>query len=90
MRGWPEWSRDWRFETFARDFVVADLIAEATCQAVGYLELLLHCGFFVCGFQVAFITAHFPAYISDMGIEAKWAVVAISLIGFFNIIGSLA
>ena len=47
-------------------------------------------GFFVCGFQVAFITAHFPAYISDLGIAARWAVIAISLIGFFNIIGSLA
>jgi len=54
----------------------------------GYL--LLTSGFFVCGFQVAFITAHFPAYISDLGLEAKWAVIAISLIGFFNIFGSLA
>lgn len=54
----------------------------------GYL--LLTSGFFVCGFQVAFITAHFPAYISDLGIAARWAVIAISLIGFFNIIGSLA
>jgi len=54
----------------------------------GYL--LLVSGFFVCGFQVAFITAHFPAYISDLGIAARWAVIAISLIGFFNIIGSLA
>ena len=54
----------------------------------GYL--LLTSGFFVCGFQVAFITAHFPAYISDLGIAPRWAVVAISLIGFFNIIGSLA
>jgi len=52
--------------------------------------LLLISGFFVCGFQVAFIAAHFPAYISDLGIAARWAVVAISLIGFFNIIGSLA
>ena len=52
--------------------------------------LLLICGFFVCGFQVAFITAHFPAYVSDLGIAARWAVVGISLIGFFNIIGSLA
>jgi MFS family permease len=54
----------------------------------GYL--LLMAGFFVCGFQVAFITAHFPAYISDIGLAAKWAVLAISMIGFFNIIGSLA
>lgn len=54
----------------------------------GYL--LLTSGFFVCGFQVAFITAHFPAYISDLGIAATWAVWALGLIGFFNIIGSLA
>jgi MFS family permease len=54
----------------------------------GYL--LLTSGFFVCGFQVAFITAHFPAYIADIGIEAKYAVIALSLIGFFNVIGSLA
>ena len=54
----------------------------------GYL--LLISGFFVCGFQVSFITAHFPAYISDLGLAARWAVIAISLIGFFNILGSLA
>ena len=51
--------------------------------------LLLTAGFFVCGFQVSFITAHFPAYISDIGIEAKWAGTALMLIGLFNIIGSL-
>ena len=52
--------------------------------------LLLMAGFFVCGFQVAFIAAHFPAYISDLGLASRWAVAAISLIGFFNIIGALA
>ena len=62
-------------------------LKEAFAQK-GYL--LLIAGFFVCGFQVAFITAHFPAYIGDLGIEAKWAVLAISLIGLFNIFGSLA
>lgn len=51
---------------------------------------LLVSGFFVCGFQVAFITAHFPAYIGDLGIDARYAVIALALIGFFNIIGSLA
>ncbi len=51
--------------------------------------ILLVSGFFVCGFQVAFITAHFPAYIGDLGIDARYAVIAIALIGFFNIIGSL-
>ncbi|AXV14836.1 MFS transporter [Neorhizobium sp. SOG26] len=51
--------------------------------------LLLTSGFFVCGFQVAFITAHFPAYLGDIGIDARYAVIAMALIGFFNIIGSL-
>ncbi len=52
--------------------------------------LLLVSGFFVCGFQVAFITAHFPAYLGDIGIDARYAVIAMACIGFFNIIGSLA
>ena len=52
--------------------------------------LLLTAGFFVCGFQVAFITVHFPAYISDEGLEPWVAGWAIALIGGFNIVGSLA
>lgn len=64
---------------------------EALREALGHRSyLLLTSGFFVCGFQVAFITAHFPAYISDIGIDARYAVIALALIGFFNIIGSLA
>ena len=66
-------------------------VAEALREALGHRSyLLLVAGFFVCGFQVAFITAHFPAYISDIGIEARYAVIALALIGFFNVIGSLA
>jgi MFS family permease len=65
-------------------------IGEALREAIGHQSyLLLVAGFFVCGFQVAFITAHFPAYVSDIGIEARYAVIALALIGFFNIIGSL-
>jgi MFS family permease len=66
-------------------------IGEALREAFGHQSfLLLTSGFFVCGFQVAFITAHFPAYIGDIGIEPRYAVIALALIGFFNIIGSLA
>ena len=66
-------------------------VAEALREALGHRSyLLLVSGFFVCGFQVAFITAHFPAYIRDIGIDARYAVIALALIGFFNIIGSLA
>jgi MFS family permease len=66
-------------------------ISEALREAYGHRSyVLLTAGFFVCGFQVAFITAHFPAYIADIGIEAKYAGIALALIGFFNIWGSLA
>ncbi|MEK1891467.1 MAG: MFS transporter [Phyllobacterium sp.] len=66
-------------------------IGEALREAFGHKSyILLTTGFFVCGFQVAFITAHFPAYIGDIGIDARYAVLALALIGFFNIIGSLA
>jgi predicted MFS family arabinose efflux permease len=64
---------------------------EALREAFGHKSyLLLTSGFFVCGFQVAFITAHFPAYLGDIGIDARYAVIAMALIGFFNIIGSLS
>ncbi|NJK79819.1 MAG: MFS transporter [Chloroflexaceae bacterium] len=49
---------------------------------------LLNAGFFVCGFHVAFITAHLPAYLNDNGIDPLASATAFSLIGFANIIGS--
>jgi MFS family permease len=65
-------------------------IGQALREAFGHQSyLLLTAGFFVCGFQVAFITAHFPAYLGDIGIEAKYAAISLALIGFFNIFGSL-
>ncbi|MGI9494039.1 MAG: MFS transporter [Geminicoccaceae bacterium] len=52
----------------------------------GYV--LLTIGFFVCGFHVAFITVHFPAYVKDLGLSAETGAYAIALIGLFNIAGS--
>lgn len=50
---------------------------------------LLVIGFFVCGFQVAFIMVHLPPYLSDIGIPAVYGGYALALIGGFNIIGSI-
>ncbi|NND92059.1 MAG: MFS transporter, partial [Granulosicoccus sp.] len=50
--------------------------------------LLLTTGFFVCGFHVAFITVHFPAYVRDIGLDPSVGAWSISLIGLFNIVGS--
>ena len=66
-------------------------VGAALREAFGHRSyILLFTGFFVCGFQVAFITVHFPPYVRDLGIDASYAVMAMALIGFFNIIGSLA
>lgn len=51
---------------------------------------LLTLGFFVCGYQVAFITVHFPAYLQDLDMPVTLAATALSLIGLFNVIGTYA
>jgi len=48
----------------------------------------LFVGFFVCGFHVAFIQTHLPAYLTDLGLAAGLGAVALALIGLFNIAGS--
>ena len=52
--------------------------------------LLLATGFFVCGFHVAFIGTHLKPYLTDEGIGGQTGAIALSLIGLFNIVGSLA
>lgn len=65
---------------------------------------LIFIGFFSCGYQLSFITAHFPAFVTEMcgtidptgtlasvGVSTTSALgaVAISLIGLANIVGTL-
>ena len=49
---------------------------------------LLNAGFFVCGFHVAFIATHLPAFLTDHGLSKMAGATALSLIGLFNIFGS--
>lgn len=49
---------------------------------------LLNAGFFVCGFHVAFIATHFPAYLTDKGLGLAIGANALALVGLFNIFGS--
>ena len=51
--------------------------------------LLLVLGFFTCGFQLAFITVHLPAYLIDRGLSASVGGWTLGAIGLFNIIGSI-
>ena len=50
--------------------------------------VLLFFGFFVCGFHVAFMQTHLPAYIEDVGLDPAVGGWSLALIGLFNIAGS--
>ncbi len=50
--------------------------------------LYLNAGYFVCGFHVAFIATHLPAYIVDQGMPDRLGAWALGLIGLFNVFGS--
>jgi MFS family permease len=52
--------------------------------------VLLVLGFFTCGFQLAFITAHLPAYLVDRGLSVQVGGWVLATIGLFNIVGALA
>ena len=66
-------------------------LPQALKQAFGYSSYwLLISGFFVCGFQLAFITVHLPPYLNDLGLSARTASWAIALIGLFNVVGGYA
>ena len=66
--------------------------------------IMIFIGFFSCGFQLAFVTAHFPAFVTEVcasispdGVLAKLGItstaalgaLAIGVIGVFNIIGTI-
>jgi MFS family permease len=63
----------------------------ALAEAFGHRSyILLVLGFFTCGFQLAFITVHLPAYLVDRGMPVQIGGWVIATIGLFNIIGSLS
>ncbi len=63
----------------------------ALAEAFGHRSyVLLVIGFFTCGFQLAFITVHLPAYLVDRGLAAQTGGWVVAAIGLFNIMGSLS
>ena len=52
--------------------------------------LLLHAGFFTCGFHIAFLVTHLPGEIALCGLSATVASWSLAIIGLANIVGSLA
>jgi len=66
-------------------------ISEALKEAFSHKGfVLLTFGFFVCGFNITLVSAHMPGYIQERGFEAWTAFAILSLIGLFNIFGTLS
>jgi len=51
--------------------------------------LLLHAGFFTCGFHIAFLVTHLPSEVDLCGLPAGVASWSLAIIGLSNIVGSL-
>jgi MFS family permease len=65
-------------------------ISQALTEAFRHRSyVLLVLGFFTCGFQLAFITAHLPAYLRDAGLSASVGGWTLAVIGLANAFGSL-
>ena len=68
------------------DQSLKEALSEAL-QSKSYI--LLVSGFFVCGFHITLVGTHVPKYVIDRGLEDWTAAAILSLIGLFNIFGSL-
>jgi predicted MFS family arabinose efflux permease len=49
---------------------------------------MLNLGFLACGFQLAFIASHLPAYLLDKGLNGRSAVMALAIIALSNVAGT--
>jgi MFS family permease len=64
-------------------------ILQALGEAFKYPSFqMLMAGYFVCGFQLAFIGVHMPSYLKDRGLSPQVASYALALIGLFNVFGT--
>ncbi|USG60117.1 MFS transporter [Sneathiella marina] len=69
----------------------AGSISEAIREAASSKSYwFLFAGFFVCGFHVTFLAVHLPSYLVDQGMAASYGAMALSIVGLFNVVGSLA
>jgi MFS family permease len=72
-----------------RSAVQAQSMNEAIREAFGHRGFwLLNTGFLACGFQLAFIASHMPAYLLDKGLSARDAVSGLAIIALANVVGT--
>ncbi len=72
----------------ARDPLPLRRVLEGAFAHGSYVLLIV--GFFVCGFHVAFIAVHLPAYLTDLGFSPALGALAVAVIGLCNVLGAYA
>jgi len=64
-------------------------LGQALTEAFKYPSfLLLTAGFFVCGFHIAAVAIHLPAFLADRGLSPALGAIALAVIGGANILGT--
>lgn len=82
---WPLGGKPETTAGLVRQQTVREALAEAM-RHPSYWYLIA--GFFVCGFHVAFIMVHLPAFAIDQGLPSWVGPFALSVVGIANIIGT--
>jgi predicted MFS family arabinose efflux permease len=82
---WPISGKSSGQTTTVREQSVREALAEAFRHPSFWL---LAAGFYVCGFHVAFIMVHLPAFALDQGLPSWVGPFALSVVGIANIIGT--
>ena len=82
---WPIGGKPVRREGPVRDQTLIEALREAFQHPSFWL---LTAGFFVCGFHVAFIMVHLPAFTVDQGLPSWVGPYALSVVGIANIVGT--
>jgi predicted MFS family arabinose efflux permease len=82
---WPIGGKPVRVDGPVRDQTLGEALREAFRHPSYWL---LTAGFFVCGFHVAFIVVHLPAFAVDQGLPSWVGPFALSVVGIANIIGT--
>ena len=82
---WPIGGKPVRVDGPTREQKLGEALAEAFRHPSFWL---LTAGFFVCGFHVAFVVVHLPAFAVDQGLPSWVGPFALSVVGIANIIGT--
>ncbi|WP_028220545.1 MFS transporter [Paraburkholderia oxyphila] len=82
------WLRD-RPAAHGSEAGASETVRAAVKEALSHRGFwLLNLGFFSCGFQLAFIGTHMPAWLLDRGMSARQASMALAIIALANTVGT--